>query len=374
MIRMPFWTGCYKMKATPDTWMELALTEARKGLGTTAPNPSVGALVIKQGRVIGRGAHRKAGGPHAEVFALREAGDQAKNAILVVTLEPCSTQGRTPACTDAIRAAGIKKAIVGCVDPNPAHAGNGLDILRGAGVEVISGVMEKECRHLIRAFSHVQRTGRPYISLKMACSLDGRIADAKGNSKWITGPESRGRVQEMRRECDAILVGTETVLKDDPSLMPRPMKSRKPLRLIADRQGRLPLTRQVFSDGHPTLCLLGPDVSTSRKTALTRRGVDWLEVPVSRGRIHWAKTLALLAERGVQHILCEGGGQLASALLKAELVQELHWVMAPKLLGQDGRPAVGPGWSLDQAPQFEISKTKRFGEDLWIVAFPTSSR
>ena len=356
------------MKATPETWMRRALAEARKGLGATAPNPPVGAVVVKQGKIIGTGYHRKAGGPHAEVYALRDAGADAKNATIVVTLEPCSTVGRTGACTDAILKAGIKKVIVGCSDPNPAHAGKGYDLLREAGVTVESGVLEDECRELIRAFTHVQQTGMPYVSLKMACTLDGRIADAKGNSKWITGPESRARVQQLRRECDAILVGTETVMKDDPSLMPRPQKGRKPLRIIPDRQGRIPLTRKVFTDGHPTLVLLGPDVSLKRKTTLSKRGTEWLEVPVARGQLNWKRTLKLLGDQGVQHILCEGGGQLASALLQAGLVQELHWVMAPKLLGQEGRPSVGKGWSLADAPEFEVRTIEKSGDDIWIVS------
>jgi len=352
--------------------MELALAEARKGVGATAPNPPVGAVVVKRGQVIGTGYHRRAGGPHAEVYALRDAGEEAEHATLAVTLEPCSTSGRTPACTDAILKAGIRKVMVGCVDPNPAHAGRGLEILRNAGVEVIEGVCEKESQHLIRAFRHVQLTGRPYLTLKMACTLDGRIADAAGRSKWITGPESREKVQQLRRECDAVLVGTETVRKDDPSLLPRPQRGRKPLRIIPDRQGRIPLTRKVFSDGNPTLCLIGPEISDRRRASLLGKGVELLEAPISRGRMQWTSALEGLANRGVQHILCEGGGQLASALLHAQLVQELHWVLAPKFLGQDGRPSVGKGWTLEKAPGFTLLSSEQKGDDLWITAVPRS--
>lgn len=353
------------MKLSLEQLMDLALEEARKGLGSTAPNPAVGAVVFKNGKILGTGYHKKAGGPHAEIHALRDAGEQAKGATMAVTLEPCSTQGRTGACTDAIRKAGIKKVVVGCVDPNPAHAGKGLEILREAGVEVISGVREAECRELIRAFSHVQKTGLPYVTLKMACTLDGRIADAIGNSKWITGPESRERVQELRRACDAILVGTRTVIRDDPSLMPRPMKGRKPLRIIPDRRGRIPLKRQVFSDGKPTLCLLGPEAPSQRELRLASQGVKTQVVPVSRDQLDWSRILKRLAVHGVQHLLCEGGGQLASALLKADLVQELHWVVAPKLIGQEGRPAVGPGWKLPEAPEFAVQTVDVCGTDVW---------
>lgn len=356
------------MKTTPESLMREALVEAHKGLGLTAPNPAVGALVVKNGEIIGRGYHHRAGSPHAEPLALRDAGEAAKGATLVVTLEPCSTHGKTPPCTEAIQKAGIRKVIIGCTDPNPAHAGRGLDILRNAGIEVESGVLEDECQDLIRAFAHRQLTGLPYVTLKLACTLDGRIADAKGRSKWISGPESRDRVQALRREADAILVGTETVRRDDPSLMPRPQRGHTPLRIIPDRQGRLSLKSQVFTDAHAarTLCLLGRDVSPTRLKKLETLGVSTLQVTTRGDRLQWKSILKQLAQRGIQHILCEGGGQLASALLKADLVQELHWVLAPTLLGQDARPAIGPGWTLDNAPSFRIIDQQAFGKDLWL--------
>jgi len=352
--------------------MDLALAEARKGMGMTAPNPAVGAVVVKEGKVIGKGYHRKAGGPHAEIHALREAGAEAKNATIVVTLEPCSTTGTTGACTTAILNAGIRNVIVGCTDPNPAHAGRGLDLLRDAGVAVTEGVREAECREVVRAFSKVQRAGRPYVSLKMACTLDGRIADASGKSRWITGSASRERVQKLRRECDAVLVGTETVRVDDPSLMPRPRKGRNPLRIIPDRRGVLRYDRKVFTDAHAdrTLCLLGPDANDARRKRLERLGVACMDVPVRRETIDWTRTLNRLASRGVQHILCEGGGQLAGALLKAGLVDELHWVIAPKLLGATARPAVAGGWKLPGAPGFRTHAVEQLGGDVWLTLRP----
>lgn len=350
------------MTTKADIWMAEALIEARKGLGFTAPNPAVGAVVIKTGRIIGRGYHHKAGTAHAEPLALKDAGAAAKGATLVVTLEPCSTTGRMPPCTEAVIAAGIKKVIVGCTDPNPAHAGRGLDLLREAGIEVETGVREDECQELIRDFAHVQQTGVPYITLKLASTLDGRIADARGKSQWITGAAARERVQMLRRSVDAVLVGTDTVIKDNPSLMPRPAHGHTPLRIIPDRQGRIPLTRKVFSDGFPTLGIFGPQVSEARKDRLHRLGIGTLQVTA----FSWPSILKTLAKRGVQHILCEGGGQLAGALLKADLVQELEWFIAPKLLGEKGCPAVGGGWSLDKAPGFVICASERLGEDLWL--------
>ncbi len=350
------------MTAKAERWMREALTEARKGLGRTAPNPAVGAVVVKNGKIIGRGYHHKAGTPHAEPLALKEAGTAAKGATIVVTLEPCSTTGRMPPCTEAIMAAGIKKVIVGCEDPNPAHAGRGLDLLRQAGIEVEVGVLETECREIIRAFAHLQLTGQPYLTLKMATTLDGRIADAGGKSQWITGPASRERVQELRRSVDAMLVGTETVRKDNPSLMPRPQKGRQPLRIIPDRHGRLPYNCKVFMDGNPTLCLLGKKVPESRILRLQKQGVETLQFK----SFAWAGILKKLGARGVQHILCEGGGQLAGSLLKEELVQELEWFVAPKILGEKGRPSVGRNWRLDQAPGFRVCESGRFGDDIWM--------
>ncbi|MDF3129219.1 bifunctional diaminohydroxyphosphoribosylaminopyrimidine deaminase/5-amino-6-(5-phosphoribosylamino)uracil reductase RibD [Kiritimatiellaeota bacterium B1221] len=350
------------MTTKAEDWMREALTEARKGLGFTAPNPAVGAVVVKEGKIIGRGYHHKAGAPHAEPLAIKNAGAAVKGATIVVTLEPCSTTGKTPPCTQAIMNAGIKKVIIGCEDPNPSHAGRGLDLLREAGIEVQVGVLEAECQEIIRAFVHLQLTGRPYVTLKMATTLDGRIADATGKSQWITGAVARERVQELRRSVDAMLVGTETVMKDNPSLMPRPAYGHQPLRIIPDRQGRIPYNRKVFSDGFPTLGILGTEVSEARRKRLQGQGVEILQVK----RFGWAGILKKLGARGVQHILCEGGGQLAGALLKADLVQEIEWFVAPKILGETGRASMGGGWKLDKAPGFQVVSQEQLGEDMWL--------
>jgi diaminohydroxyphosphoribosylaminopyrimidine deaminase/5-amino-6-(5-phosphoribosylamino)uracil reductase len=356
------------MKTDPSIWLREALSEARKGLGFTAPNPAVGAVVVRDGKIVGRGFHAKAGKPHAEPNALRDAGDAAKGAELYVTLEPCSTTGRTPPCTEAIRQAGIRKVFLGCEDPNPKHAGRAVDLLRGMGIEVESGVLRDECQDLIRAFAHVQATGLPYVTLKLACTLDGRIADHTGASQWITGPESREQVQVLRREVDAILVGTETVRKDNPSLIPRPAYGHKPLRIIPDRHGRLPLTSKVFQDVHAkrTCCVLGPDVAQSRVDRLERQGVQVLRTRGKGKALAWKPVLKQLAAQDVNHILCEGGGQLSAALLKAGLIQEIHWIIAPKLLGESARPAVADSWRLAQAPGFQVVSVERRGDDSWI--------
>jgi len=356
------------MKADDYHWMGEAIAEARKGVGFTAPNPAVGAVVVKKGVCIGRGYHAKAGSPHAEPNAIRDAGSQVKGADLYVTLEPCSTTGKTPPCTEAIKTAGIRRVVIGCMDPNPAHAGRGPLRLSEAGIEVVSDVRKEECEDLIRGFARVQLTGLPYVTLKLACTLDGRLADASGTSKWITGAESRDRVQALRREVDAVLVGTETVRLDDPSLMPRPACGHRPWRIIPDRTGRLSLNRNVFTDAHAsrTLCLVGKEISPRRVAKLRDQGVQVLQVSARGDRLQWRSILKQLAGRGIQHLLCEGGGALAAALLKADLVQELHWISAPKLLGENGTPAVADSWTLAKAPQFHLHQLDQVGQDTWM--------
>ncbi len=359
----------------PEHWMRLAVDEARKGLGFTAPNPAVGAVVVQDDRLLGKGFHAKAGELHAEPMALRDAGDAARGADLYVTLEPCCTHGKTPPCTEAIKAAGIQRVFVGCTDPNPAHAGRAYAILRQAGVEVFEDVLGEECQDLLRAFAHVQRTGFPYLSLKLATSLDGRIADAAGTSQWITGPESRERVQTLRREADAILVGTETLRMDNPSLQPRPADGHRPRRIVPDRTGTLPLTLNVFTDDFRdrTLCLLGPEAPAERRSALDAAGVSWMNVPTQNGILLWMEILPELAKRSMHHILCEGGGKLSAALLEQKLVQELLWFQAPMLLGCGGRPAVAAEYLFADAPRLTRVRCEALGADLFARYFPNPS-
>ncbi|MCC5849820.1 MAG: bifunctional diaminohydroxyphosphoribosylaminopyrimidine deaminase/5-amino-6-(5-phosphoribosylamino)uracil reductase RibD [Verrucomicrobia bacterium] len=352
--------------------MREALAEAAKGRGLTAPNPAVGAVVVKDGNIVGRGFHAKAGAPHAEPMAIADAGAATAGADLYVTLEPCCTHGRTPPCTEAIQSAGIRRVFVGCTDPNPAHAGRAYAILRGAGIDVIEDVLREECADMIRGFAHAQTTGLPYLTLKLGTSLDGRIADAAGASQWITGPECREGVQELRRQVDAILVGSETLRQDNPSLMPRPPQGRAPWRIVPDRLGRLPLDLKVFTDEFSarTLCVLGPEASDARRQALEALGVSWMDGATEAGHLDWPSILTALCQRGVQHILCEGGGVLAAALLRQNLVREIFWGQAPILLGQGGRPAVAGDWSLAKAPEFQRKSLEVLGRDLWMRFTP----
>ena len=358
---------------TRDTkWMTEALRLARLGQGLTRPNPPVGAVVIKNGRLVGRGYHRKAGGPHAEVYALRQAGSRARGATLYVTLEPCSTWGRTPPCTDAILKSGITRVVAAIADPNPRHAGKGFRLLRRAGVEVASGVGAVMAREILAAFSSAMIRRRPYVTLKLAESLDGRIADETGRSKWISGPAARNVVQQLRRQVDAIMVGAGTVLKDDPSLLPRPAKGRMPYRIIVDASGRIPASRRVFTDKAAAQTILATTqrCPKHRRTGYAAKGATVWVLPAAGGRgVSLAALMRSLHALGVLHVLCEGGSELAASLLKAKLVDEMLLFVAPVVMGGTGLGAIGgKGWPLAAAPRLRIVETRRVGDDILIRA------
>lgn len=352
-------------RVQPDDlrFMLRALELARKGEGLTRPNPPVGAVVVRAGRIVGEGWHRKAGGPHAEIHALRDAGAKARGATVYVTLEPCSTFGRTPPCTEALIAAGVKRVVVAARDPNPRHAGRGVTLLRRAGIAVTTGVAEDEARALIAPFSKWILTQRPWVTLKLGMTLDGRIADATGRSRWITSAASRREVQHLRRRADAILVGRGTARADDPSLLPVPARGRKPWRVVVDTHGSLPATLRVFTDEARARTLL----ATTRGESSPNR----LVLP-ARGRYVSLRALMReLGRRGLLHVVCEGGGELAAALWRDGLVDEAWLFLAPKLLGGDARPAFGGiGWPLAKAPELEVREVRRVGPDTLIVARP----
>ena len=347
--------------------MGLALELARRGEGLTRPNPPVGAVVIAGGSLVGQGYHRKAGGPHAEVYALRQAGTAARGATLYVTLEPCSTWGRTPPCTDAILAAGVKRVVAAAGDPNPRHRARGLALLRRAGVAVTHGVKQAEALRLIRPFAAWMGLGRPWVTLKLAVTLDGRIADADGCSRWITGPGARRAVQDLRRASDAVMVGAGTAVADNPSLLPRPARGRSPWRVIVDSAGRLPLTATVLTDEAcgRTIVATTERCSGARARSYERTGAQVARLPVIGRRVSLPALMAALHERQIMRVLCEGGGELAAGLLEAGLVDEMILFMAPKVLGGRAVNAVGGvGWPLAAAPQFVVESIERYGEDV----------
>jgi len=348
-------------------WMAEALALAQRGEGLTRPNPPVGAVVVAGGHRVGQGYHRKAGGPHAEVDALRQAGRRARGATLYVTLEPCCTWGRTPPCTDAILASGIKRVVVATGDPNPRHRGRGSSLLRRAGLEVTLGVGESEALKLIRPFTAWMGAGRPWVTLKLAATLDGRIADASGQSRWITGSGARQAVQALRRASDAVMVGVGTAVADDPSLLPRPARGRSPWRVIVDSAGRLPLTAVVLTDDACRRTVIAttsrcPDV---RARGYERAGAHVLRLPAAGRQVSLIALMAALREREVMRVLCEGGGELSASLLQAGLVDEIVLFVAPKVFGGRAVNAVGgTGWPLAAAPQFVLEAVERFGPDV----------
>lgn len=358
----------------PEAAMRLALAQARRALGRTHPNPPVGAVVFRGDRVLGRGFTHAAGGPHAEVVAIRSAGRRfgaraVRGASMAVTLEPCSRVGRTGPCADLIAEAGLRRVLVGHIDPHPAVSGRGLRRLRRAGVEVRVGVLEAECRVQHRGFNSVCERGRPFVSLKLASTLDGRIATAAGESRWITGAAAREVVHRLRARVDAILIGSETALADDPELSAR-RRGRvvhRPVRVLVDSRLRVPPGARLHrGEAGRSWVLCAGGAPAARRRALAAKGARMLEIPTEGRHLDLRHALAVLAREGLTEVLVEGGGRLAAALLRAGLVDELHWFAAPRLLGGDARPALGPlaVGSLGEAIELEEVRLRRVGDDL----------
>lgn len=362
-----------------------ALRLARRGWGTTAPNPMVGAVLVRGGRILGRGWHRQAGGPHAEIEALRDAarrGHSARGATLYVTLEPCCTHGRTPPCTDAVLAAGVRRVVVAATDPNPAHAGRGFRLLRQAGIEVIHGLLADDANRLNEAFNHWILQGTPFVTVKSAMTLDGRIATASGESKWITGPQARAEGMRLRHGAGAILVGVNTVQADNPSLTRRTAPGRRsgpagpPLRrVILDSLARTPPDARVLTDGAaPTLIVVTRAAPARRVAALARRATVWVapRAPGRPGRqgVHLPWVLKKLGAEGVNHLLVEGGGEVNASFLFGGLAHRVAFFYAPKVLGgRDARRAVageGAGRRA-QMPALREVAWRRLGRD-WMLS------
>lgn len=356
------------MKNTDTKWMEMALALAGRGEGRTRPNPPVGAVVVKCGRVLGEGYHHRAGMPHAEVEALACLGRETRGATIYVTLEPCCTQGRTPPCTDLIIEKGIARVVISVSDPNPKHKGRGLRLLRDAGIEVVEGVCREAGEALLAPFAKWVTTGEPFVTLKMGMTLDGRIADSKGTSRWITGASSRAEVRRLRQRADAILVGRNTAVMDDPSLRWSKSARLNPMRVIVDSAGKLSPQAQVFSDGqaHNTIIV-------TTQACAERRVAEYIEGGAEVWRCGRGKRVSLkmlmkrLGKAGIMHLLCEGGGELAEDLVRLDLVDVFEFFVAPKIIGGEGAPVVGGrGWSLKNAPNMKFVETRMIGEDIWI--------
>ncbi len=378
------------MNATPDVavpvpsvvmederFMRLALREAVKGTGFTSPNPLVGAVAVKRGELLGKAHHRRFGDSHAEIALLEKLSpEQTRGATVFVNLEPCCHMGKTPPCTEALIRAGVARVVVGHVDPNPLVAGRGIAELRGAGIAVESGVLEAEARELNAPFLTYITQGRPWILLKIAQSLDGRIALANGQSRWITGEPARKEVHRLRAKLDAVMVGSVTVMEDDPELTVRHIKGRDPLRIVVDSHLHVPVQSKILhgadrmrtwiiTHGRRRRLTGGAAIEDTGATVLTcAAGAD--------GKIDLAEAMRLLASRGITSLFVEGGGTLHASFIRAGLYDKFIVAIATKIIGADGRPAI---WDLGatelaQVPHFTLRRSRRIGEDIWLELDP----
>lgn len=362
--------GDTSFSAEDHRWMARAHQLAAQGLYTTNPNPRVGCVVVKQGKVVGEGYHIEAGGPHAEIHALQAAGGAAQGATAYVTLEPCSHHGKTPPCSDALIAAGIARLVIALQDPNPAVSGNGIRKMESAGIEVASGLMPEETERINPGFLMRMRSQRPYIRIKMAQSLDGRTAMASGESRWITGAAARHDVQRLRARSSAILTGVGTVLADDPSLNVRELEQpcRQPLRVVLDPAAKTPAEAKLFTITDPVLMVVA-DQTAVPQGWLVHAQVTVLQLPTQAGRIDLQQLMRSLAEMEVNELHVEAGATLAGALLQQGLVDELILYTAPLLMGSEGRPLFQlPLSKMSQKVPLKITDVRQLADDLRIVA------
>jgi len=353
--------------------MARALALAWRGAGQTSPNPPVGAVVVHQGKIVSAGYHRRAGGHHAEVVALRQADRQARGATLYVTLEPCChLNKRTPPCVPLIIASGIKRIVVAMRDPNPQVRGRGLAALRRAKLQVSVGMGAEEAERLIEPYRRLITTGRPFVTLKVAATLDGKIATAKGESRWITSPAAQKMVHRLRARSDAILVGIGTVLLDDPSLTVRTGSSRgrAPLRVVLDPSLRIPMTAKVLTDGRaPTLIVTTSSGTPTKRAAVEKTGAHVVVLPARHGRILWRNLLKVLGRRGIASLLIEGGAGVNASALREGVVDRLLFFLAPKILGgRDAIDAVGgvSPKNLSEALPLKVTSVTRVGHDILV--------
>jgi len=359
-----------------EQYMLQALALAEKGRGWTSPNPMVGAVVVRDGQVVGRGYHQRAGGPHAEVNAIDDAGENARGATIYVTLEPCNHFGRTPPCTRKIMEAGIRRVVVAMTDPNPGVKGGGNQYLREQGIEIVTGVCEAQAQTLNEAFTTWITTGKPFVILKCAATLDGRIATRTGDSRWVTGPAARRFVHRIRHAVDGILVGVETVKKDDPSLTTRldGEAGSDPTRIILDTHLSIPPTAKLLhlqSDA-PTWVVCGPDADAGRRSALEAMGAQVIPAAVAGGRIDLPALMQRLGGMRIGSLLIEGGGRVIGSALAANIVDKLYLFYAPKLLGgDDGIPmcrGIGPERMQDSLAVHDL-EVLRFDADILVQGY-----
>lgn len=351
--------------------MRAALALAARGLGQVAPNPAVGCVLVNQGHIVGRGWTQPGGRPHAETEALRRAGEAARGAFAYVTLEPCAHHGKTPPCAKALIDAGVARVVAATIDPDPRVAGQGLALLQAAGIATEVGLMEAEARRLNAGFFSRIEKARPLMTLKLAMSLDGRIATHSGESKWITSEAARAEAHLLRAQHDAVMVGSSTALADDPKLNVRlaGLEGRSPIRIVVDGRLRLPLTHELVAGAmrQPTWLVTRADGDPDRRRAYAEAGVEVLALPTHPGEMLDLSGLArALGQRGITRVLVEGGGHLAAALLAADLIDRLEIFHAPLILGGDGLAGVAALGleKLAAAPRFRLVSQSQVGQDL----------
>ena len=359
-------------------YMGQALSLARLALGQASPNPAVGAVVVKEGVVVGQGYTQPPGSHHAEVLALKQAGEAARGGVMYVTLEPCCHYGRTPPCARAIISAGVSEVHMAMLDPNPLVSGRGKDELEGEGIKIYLGEHEEEAKEVNEAYAKFITTGIPFVTAKFAISLDGKIATRKGDSRWISGREARKYVHCLRYTTDAIMAGVNTVLADDPRLTTRCCGGRggtarkQPLRVIVDGEGRTPLTARVFSQPGETLLALGRRVTPKQRTAFAQAGAEILELPTAEGLVDLERLLRALGEREITSILVEGGGVLFGSLFDRRLVDKVVAFIAPIIIGgAEAKTAVAGGGVDRVADSFRLERVRveKFGDDLMVSGY-----
>ena len=352
-------------------FMRQALDLAARGIGRTSPNPMVGSVVVRDGVVLGEGYYRENGGRHAEPQALEEAGDRARGATMYVTLEPCCHQGRTPPCTDAIIASGIAHVHVAMADPDGRVSGKGVERLRAAGIAVETGLLEADARELNAAYVRHRETGQPFVLLKLAQTLDGRIATRNGHSKWITGEGARERVHLMRSRADAVLVGIDTVLADDPRLTVRHVDGRQPRRIVLDSRGRTPLDARVLNGEAPATVCVTDAVSADRIEELEGTGAEVLVLPGGDGSIPITPLKSALGKAGIVTLMVEGGSRVAASFLRERAVDRIACFVAPRILGA-GIPSIADLAldDLSKAIQLNDTQVEQLGGDLLVTGTP----
>jgi diaminohydroxyphosphoribosylaminopyrimidine deaminase / 5-amino-6-(5-phosphoribosylamino)uracil reductase len=354
-------------------YMRRALRLALKGAGRTSPNPMVGAVLVRDGKVVAKGYHRRAGGGHAEIVALKQAGAKARGATLYLNLEPCDHQGRTPPCTASLIRSGIRRVVIGMVDPNPLVSGRGIRRLRRAGIRVDVGLLEEECRSLNEAFIKYITRHIPFVILKLAASLDGKIATSSGDSKWITQAAARSYVHRLRNEVDAVIVGIGTVLADNPQLTCRLADGRNPWRVVFDSHLRIPLTSRLFHQRDPqkTILVASSHAPLKKIKAVESFGAQVWTFPLRRGTIPWASLLRESGKMGWLSVMVEGGGTTASRALAEGVVDKILFFFAPKVIGGEGRNMIQTLGirKMGQSKKIKNMEVSRIGKDFLVSGY-----